>query len=165
MQDLALVRPAALTDADALAAIYRPIVEATTISFEEVAPDGAEFARRLAHTMQTHPWLVAETERGVVGYAYASRHRERSAYRFSVDVSVYVAEHARGNGIATALYTELFKRLSALGFHRAFAGIALPNEASVQLHHRFGFEPVGIYKEVGRKFGRWLDVYWCQKAI
>lgn len=152
-------------DAERIADIYRPIVEETTISFEEVAPDGAEIARRIAAGSQSYPWLVAEHDGTVLGYAYASRHRERSAYRYSVDVSVYVAQGARGRGVAGALYQALFARLRDLEFHRAFAGIALPNEASLKLHERFGFAPVGIYKEVGRKFGRWLDVYWCQRSL
>jgi len=101
----------------------------------------------------------------VKGYAYACRHRERAAYRYSVDVSVYVAQDARNAGIASALYETLFAQLAQRGFHRAFAGIALPNQASIALHRRFGFEPVGIYKEVGRKFDRWLDVSWWQKAL
>lgn len=159
------IRPAALTDAHDFAAIYRPIVESTTISFEEEAPDAPEFSRRISAVTTLYPWLVAQDARDVFGFAYASRHRERSAYRYSVDVSVYVAQDARGHGIATALYEALFACLHELGFHRAFAGVALPNDASVRLHERFGFEPVGIYKEVGFKFGRWIDVYWCQKAL
>ena len=160
-----LIRPAAAGDAQACAAIYRPIVETTTISFEESAPDAAEFERRIAEITRAYPWLVAQTPAGVAGYAYASRHRERSAYRYSVDVCVYVAERARRQGIAASLYGALFASLSERGFHRAFAGIALPNEASLRVHERFGFEPVGVYKEAGWKFGKWLDVYWCQKAL
>lgn len=159
------VRPAVSTDAAAIASIYRPIVESTAISFEEVAPGVDEIARRIGETTRAYPWLVAEREGQIAGYAYASRHRQRAAYRFSVDVSVYVAEDARKCGIATALYAALFKRLTESGFHRAFAGIALPNDASIALHQRFGFEPVGVYKEVGWKFGRWLDVAWFQKAL
>lgn len=159
------IRPVRSADAQEIAAIYRPIVEETTISFEELAPDAAEIARRIASISASHPWLVAQDDGGIAGYAYASRHRERSAYRYSVDVSVYVAQEARGRGVASALYKALFTRLRELEFHRAFAGIALPNEPSVTLHQRFGFTPVGIYSEVGLKFGRWLDVYWCQRSV
>ncbi len=159
------VRQAAVTDAQAIAEIYRPVVESTTISFEVTAPNDAEIARRIVETMRAYPWLVAEHGPNVVGYAYASRHRERPCYRFSVDVSVYVAPGARRRGLARLLYTQLFARLSREGFHRAFAGITLPNDASVALHRGLGFEPVGVYKEVGRKFEQWLDVSWWQRAL
>jgi phosphinothricin acetyltransferase len=158
------VRPAAVCDASAIAAIYRPIVEATTISFEESAPDDTEMARRIEGT-GAYPWLVAQCRSDVIGYAYASRHRERSCYRYSVDVSVYVSQDARRCGVGRSLYAQLFERLSNGGFHRAFAGVTLPNDASIALHRAFGFEPVGVYKEVGRKFGRWLDVSWWQKGL
>jgi L-amino acid N-acyltransferase YncA len=159
------IRAAHLSDAGSIAAIYRPLVECTAISFEEAAPDGPEMARRLAEITRHYPWLVAQQDGALLGYAYANRHRERAGYRYSVDVSVYVAQDARGKGIGSALYGALFKELRTQDFHRAFAGIALPNDASVALHHRFGFEPVGVYKEVGFKFGKWLDVYWCQRSI
>lgn len=159
------IRGAGAADARAIAEIYRPIVESTAISFEEIAPDEPEMARRISETAAAYPWLVAESDDAVVGYAYAGRHRERSAYRYSVDVSVYLAEEARGRGIGSALYTELFEQLTRRGFHRAFAGIALPNDASIALHRRFGFELVGVYNEVGRKFDRWIDVAWWQRAV
>jgi phosphinothricin acetyltransferase len=162
----AVIRPVELSDAAAIAAIYRPIVDSTIISFEEDAPGTEEMSRRIAAiTAASYPWLAAEKDGQVKGYAYACRHRERAAYRYSVDVSVYVAQDARNAGIASALYETLFAQLAQRGFHRAFAGIALPNQASIALHRRFGFEPVGIYKEVGRKFDRWLDVSWWQKAL
>lgn len=160
-----VLRPVLSSDAEGIAAIYRPIVENTTISFEEVAPDAAEFARRIAEITQRYPWLVAELDGTVAGYAYASRHRERSGYRYSADVSVYLAPNARGRGMGTALYERLLGSLAQLGLHRAFAGITLPNDASVNLHRRCGFELVGIYKEVGRKFERWLDVSWWQRPL
>jgi phosphinothricin acetyltransferase len=160
--EIRTVRP---DDAYGIAEIYRPIVETTTISFEEVAPGEREIAQRIAHVTQAYPWLVAECDGRLAGYAYASRHRDRAAYRYSVDVSVYVAAGARRSGIASKLYAGLFADLTRLGFHRAFAGVALPNDASIALHERFGFEPVGVYKEVGWKFGRWLDVAWWQKAL
>lgn len=159
------IRTATVDDAAAVAEIYRPIVESTTISFEETAPGADEIARRIHETTRAYPWLIAQSSAGVAGYAYGSRHRERAGYRYSVDVSVYVAQTARRCGVGTALYAALFVRLRELGLHRAFAGITLPNEASVTLHRRCGFEPVGIYKEVGRKFDRWLDVSWWQKAL
>jgi L-amino acid N-acyltransferase YncA len=161
----AVIRPVEPSDAGEIATIYRPIVECSTISFEEHAPDEREMARRIAHVTQTYPWLVAVQGERLAGYAYASRHRERECYRYSVDVSVYVAPHARKAGIARALYETLFIRLAQLGFHRAFAGIALPNDASLALHRACGFEPVGVYKEVGWKFGSWVDVAWFGRAL
>jgi phosphinothricin acetyltransferase len=159
------LRPAAVSDASSIAAIYRPIVEETTISFEETAPDEAEMARRIGDTPRAYPWLVAERGSSIVGYAYASRHRERPCYRYSVDVSVYVAHDARGHGVGRTLYERLFELLSAGGFHRAFAGVTLPNDASIALHLACGFEAVGVYREVGRKFGKWLDVAWWQRSL
>lgn len=161
----AVIRPVEPSDAAEIAAIYRPIVEDSTISFEERAPDEREMARRIAQVTQAYPWLVAEQDGRLAGYAYASRHRERACYRYSVDVSVYVAHDARKAGIARALYETLFTQLAQLGFHRAFAGIALPNDASLALHRACGFEPVGVYKEVGWKFGRWVDVAWFARAL
>lgn len=121
--------------------------------------------RRIVATTAAYPWLVACDGDRVLGYAYAGRHRERAGYRYSVDVSVYVAEEARGRNIGTMLYTRLFDILGALRFHCALAGIALPNDASVALHRRFGFRDVGVYHEVGYKFGRWLDVLWSQRSL
>lgn len=159
------IRECRLDDAEAIAQIYRPLVETTTISLEEVAPDAAEMAQRIACVSASYPWLVGERDGTMLGYAYAGRHRERACYRYSVDVSVYVASNTRRNGVGSGLYAALLTRLRSMGFHRAFAGIALPNPASVALHHKFGFERVGVYREVGFKFGSWIDVYWCELAL
>ncbi|MFY9708760.1 MAG: N-acetyltransferase family protein [Candidatus Cybelea sp.] len=138
-----LIRDASPDDAATVAAIYRPIVERTTISFELDAPDEAEMRSRIVEITRRYPWLVAVD-----------------------DVSAYVDEAARQHSIGRTLYTELFARLAQAGtFHRAFAGIALSNDASIAFHQRFGFEPVGIYREVGYKFGRWIDVSWWQRGI
>jgi L-amino acid N-acyltransferase YncA len=162
-----LIRDASACDAAAVAVIYRPIVERTTISFELDAPSEAEMRSRMVEITRHYPWLVAIDDRKrITGYAYASPHRKRAAYASSVDVSAYVDEAARRHGIGRALYTELFARLVQTGmFHQAFAGIALPNDASIAFHQRLGFEPVGIYREVGYKFGRWIDVSWWQREI
>jgi phosphinothricin acetyltransferase len=159
------VRHAVVSDARAHADIYRPIVERTVISFDEVAPSADDFAARITEVSVSYPWLVAECDRAVCGYAYGHRYRERAAYRYSVEVSVYVAQEALGSGVGTALYSALLEDLQRRGFHRAFAGITLPNDASIALHRRFGFEPVGIFKEAGRKFNRWLDVSWWQRSL
>jgi len=161
-----LIRPVTPDDAPALAEIYRPIVASTIISFEVEPPSAAEMRLRVVEISARYPWLVAVERAQVVGYSYASSHRERAAYATSVDVSVYVAEAARRNGIGQALYAALFTALGrAATFHRAFAGIALPNEPSIALHRKLDFELVGVYREVGKKFGRWIDVSWWQRAI
>ncbi len=157
-----VVRP---DDAEAIAAIYAPIVERTAISFEEVAPSIDDTRARIEEIGETWPWLVFDDGGGVLAYAYASGHRTRAAYRWSVDVSAYVREDARGRGLARALYEVLFGILAAQGFHRAYAGIGLPNEASIALHRSVGFEPVGVYREVGYKFGAWRDVSWWERAL
>ncbi|MEL7320037.1 MAG: arsinothricin resistance N-acetyltransferase ArsN1 family B [Pseudomonadota bacterium] len=159
------IRPARVEDSEAIQGIYAPIVETTTISFEEVAPSVEEMAERIATVSAHYPFLVATRDAQVIGYAYASQHRARAAYRASVDVAVYVSEAARGSGVGRALYAELLPLAAASGYHAAFAGIALPNPGSVALHEAVGFEPVGVYREVGRKFGRWLDVGWWQKRL
>lgn len=160
-----VIRLARPDDSDAIAAIYAPIVRDTVISFEIDPPTPEEMRQRIAATLVTHPWLVAEHDGAVAGYAYASQHRTRSAYRWSCDVTAYMAEAARRKGIGVRLYTELFSILSAQGFHAAFAGISLPNAASVALHEKAGFEHVGIYKHVGYKHGAWHDVGWWQRQL
>jgi L-amino acid N-acyltransferase YncA len=152
-------------DAAACAAIYAPHVEGGAVSFEEVAPDAAAMAVRIETTRTTHPWLVAVDREEVRGFAYACRHRERAAYRWAADVSVYVAEGARGVGVGRALYAELLERLRAAGLRTACAGITLPNPASVALHEAFGFEPVGVYRRIGWKDGAWRDVGWWQLQL
>ena len=159
------VRGAVLEDAAAIAAIYQPIVEQTIISLEEVAPDTDEIRRRIETTTASYPWIVACDGDDILGYAYAGRHRERAGYRYSVDVSVYVEEYARRTGVGTTLYSRLFAMLEARNLHRAFAGITLPNPASIALHRRFGFSDVGVYREAGYKFGKWFDVMWLQRAL
>lgn len=160
-----LIRAAAAADAAAVRAIYAPIVETTAISFEEVPPTVEEMASRIETTQRTYPYLVAENGGRIVGFAYADQHRSRAAYRRSVDVTVYVAEQARGGGVGRALYGALLPMLAERGFHAAFAGIALPNPGSVALHEAMGFERVGIYREVGFKLGRWHDVGWWQRLL
>jgi L-amino acid N-acyltransferase YncA len=157
-------RVATEDDAAEIAAIYAPIVERTSISFEVDPPGAAEIARRIAATQLQFPWLVADAG-GILGYAYAGRHRERAAYRWSVDVSVYVAECARRGGVGRRLYEALFAILTAQGYYTAFAGITLPNDASAGLHRALGFEPVGVYRSVGYKFGSWHDTAWMQRPL
>lgn len=157
-----MIRAAAPADARAIAGVYAPYVLDTAITFEEVAPEPPEVAARMAAGL---PWLVADDDGGVVAYAYASPHRPRSSYRWSVDVSVYVAPGAQGRGLGTALYDELLPLVAALGYVSAYAGITLPNEASVRLHERHGFQPVGVYRSVGFKLGEWHDVGWWGRRL
>jgi len=159
------IRLARDADAEAIAAIYRPIVETTTISFETDAPDAAEIRRRVADTLPGYPWLVCDIDGEVAGYAYATKHRVRAAYRWSVDTSVYIDESRRRLGVGRGLYQSLFAILAAQGFVNAFAGIALPNPGSVGLHEAVGFAPLGVYRRVGFKFGEWRDVGWWQLAL
>ncbi|MFZ5438908.1 MAG: arsinothricin resistance N-acetyltransferase ArsN1 family B [Myxococcota bacterium] len=164
MSDL-VVRDATLDDAAAIQRIYAPYVRDTTISFELEPPTLEQMAARIEKALRGWAWLVAEVQGAVVGYAYASQHRERAAYAPSVDVAVYLEPGAHRRGLGRALYGELFARLKAQGRHMAFAGIAQPNEASVRLHQALGFTLVGTYREVGFKFGRYLDVSWWQRPV
>lgn len=152
-------------DGAALAAIYAPHVESSWVSFETEAPDAAEMARRITEYGQSHAWLIAERGDAILGYAYASPHRTRAAYATSADVAIYIADHAQGQGVGRALYTTLFDRLRAQSIHAVFAGIALPNPASIALHEAMGMVPVGIYREVGWKLGGWRDVGWWQRLL
>lgn len=159
------LRGATPDDGAACAALYAPIVERTVISMEIQPPDAAAMAERIAATLPTHPWLVAERDGAVVAYAYAAPHRSRAGYRWSADVSAYVAEPERGRGLGRALYRRLIATLTLQGFANAYAGIALPNPASVGLHEGLGFRPVGVYRNVGFKLGRWIDVGWWGLAL
>ncbi len=156
------LRLATAADAEGILAIYAPIVSDTTISFEVEPPTLEQMRDRILSTLERYPWLVWESQAEIAGYAYASRHRERPAYQWSADVSVYVAQQARRKGIGRRLYTPLLGILEDLGYYSALAGIALPNPASVRLHEAMGFRPVGIYRNIGYKLGAWHDVGWWQ---
>lgn len=160
---LPLLRAATADDAEAIAAVYAPYVRDTSISFELAAPGGDEVVRRML-TEPRLPWLVATREGLVTGYAYASRHRARAAYRWSVEVSVYLTPHEQGRGTARRLYEGLFAELAALGYVSAYAGITQPNPASTRLHAGLGFTPVGVFRDVGFKDG-WHDVAWWQRSL
>jgi L-amino acid N-acyltransferase YncA len=148
-------------DARDVAAIYRPSVEDGLASFEEVAPDADEMASRIQRTLARTPWLVASEDEGaIVGYAYAGPHHERPGYRWAVNISVYVAESARGQGVGRRLYDELLRIVRRQGFVNVYAGITLPNAASVALHEAIGMRRIGVYERVGFKLGAWHDVAW-----
>ena len=164
MRTAAGIRPADVGDAAGIAAVYRPWVTDSVASFETEPPDAAEVARRMLSAPRL-PWFVACREGAVVGYAYAGQHRTRAAYRWSVDCSVYLTADERGAGTGRALYQRLFPELRELGHVTAFAGIALPNDASVGLHSSLGFTLVGVYRAAGFKAGRWHDVGWFQRPL
>jgi len=148
-------------DSGRIAEIYRPAVEGNFISFEEVPPHAAKMARRMQAVLARLPWLVAESDDGrVVGYAYASPHRERAAYRWSVDISVYVDAGWHRRGVGRALYGELLDILRRQGYVNVYAGVGLPNPASVALHESIGMRRIGVYERVGYKLGQWRDVAW-----
>lgn len=159
------IRLARGDDAPAITAIYAPYVSETPISFETAPPSVDEMAGRLAKTLTRFPWLVAETEGDMAGYAYASAHRERAAYQWAADVSIYLREDQQRRGVGRALYTALFAILRAQGYVNVYAGIALPNPASVALHEAMGMTPVGVYHHVGYKSGAWHDVGWWQGPL
>lgn len=159
------IRMAEPADARAVREIYGPIVAGTAISFETEIPTEEELRGRIAAVLGLAPWLVCAEGGEIAGYAYASRHRERAAYRWCVDVSVYVRDGLRRGGVGRALYRSLFALLRLQGFRAAHAGITLPNEASVRLHEALGFRRVGVYERVGWKLGRWHDVGWWQLEL
>ncbi|MEX1143376.1 MAG: arsinothricin resistance N-acetyltransferase ArsN1 family B [Anaerolineales bacterium] len=160
MRGAELLRIARMDDAEQLLEIYRPVVLETAISFEVESPSVAEMQERIAHTLERLPWLIIEDEGRVVAYAYATPHRERLAYQWSADVSVYVHPKARRRGLARRLYTSLLDILRFLGYYNAYAGIALPNEGSLRLHETMGFTQIAVYHKVGYKQGLWRDVSW-----
>ena len=159
------IRTATEADAPALLAIYRPYVEMTAASFETVPPTVDEFAARIAKAVAGWQWLVAEGDGKIVGYAYGGLHRERSAYRWSTEVSAYVHPDDHRRGIGRALYTRLLDDLARKGYCSAFAAITVPNDGSIALHRSVGFEPIGVFGSVGRKFGKWHDVAWFQRFL
>ena len=156
------IRSGGVHDADAIADIYNHYVKRTIISFEEDPVTASEIARRMEEVQSTSlPWLIAEERGKVSGYAYATRWKNRIAYRYSVEITVYVAPSRGRCGLGSTLYGHLLPILRAQGLHAIIGGIALPNDASVALHEKFGFKRIAHFQEVGFKFNRWIDVgYW-----
>ncbi|GFE84082.1 hypothetical protein GCM10011487_60820 [Steroidobacter agaridevorans] len=157
-----LIRPATLDDAGQIAEIYNHYVLTSTITFEEEPVSAPEMAQRIADIQATSlPWFVATRDHRVTGFAYAHKWKVRAAYRHSTEVTVYVRSGLDNSGTGSRLYAQLFAALKAVGAHAVIGGVALPNEASLRLHQKFGFEKVAHFKEVGFKFNRWVDVtYW-----
>ncbi len=161
-----VLRDARTQDAAALVAIYNHYVQHTIVTFEEAIVSADEFARRMASVASARlPYLVAECDGVIVGYAYASRWKERSGYRFSVESTVYLAPDHGGRGFGTALYEALFTRLAQWGAHAVMGGISLPNAASVALHEKVGMQQVAHFSAVGYKFGEWIDVGYWQRVL
>lgn len=156
------VRTAAPSDAAAVAAIYNHYIAQTVVTFEEAPVSADEMARRISEVLSSSlPWLVAVTGTQVLGYAYATPWRPRSGYRYSAEITVYLDPEQSGRGIGSRLYGDLFPLLQTRGIHAVIGGIALPNDASVALHEKFGLRKVAHFEQVGFKFDRWIDVgYW-----
>jgi L-amino acid N-acyltransferase YncA len=159
------IRQAREADAKTLLAIYGPFIERTAVSFEDAVPTVDEFAGRISKSLSRWQWLIAERDGECAGYAYGSVHRERAAYRWSVEVSAYLDPRFHRQGIGRALYLRLFDDLASLGYCNAYAGITLPNAASVGMHRNLGFEDIGVFRSVGWKFGQWHDVAWLQRKL
>ena len=161
------LRAARPDDAGEIAAIYAPHVTEGVASFELDAPDVATMAARMAAAGDVYPWLVATdvSDGAVLGYAYAGRFREREAYRWTVETTVYLADRAQRRGIGRHLYGALLATLTRQGFTQAIGAIALPNPASVALHETLGFVHAGTLAAVGYKLGQWADVGYWQRAL
>jgi L-amino acid N-acyltransferase YncA len=160
-----MIRIAEPRDAAAIAEIYRPYVEETAITFEEKAPSAGEMASRIALVGAAYPWLVREEGGTTLGYAYASKYRERAAYRWSLETSVYVREGVLGRGVGGSLYRALIPLLREIGIQNLYGVITLPNPRSLALHAKFGFEPLCNFPKVGYKSGAWRDVGWMVLAL
>ena len=152
-------------DAQACADIYAPFVIGSAVSFEAQPPSAEELGGRIARLSATHAWLVAEDDGNVVGFAYGCPHRERAAYRWATEVSIYLDGQHHRRGVGRTLYTALFELLGRQGYRVACAGIALPNDASLALHRSMRFQPIGVYRGIGWKGGAWWDVSWWQLQL
>ena len=156
-----MIRPAKLSDAGALCDIYNRYITETTITFEEAPITAKEMKSRIKNVMRNYPWLVYEEDGKIAGYTYASKWKERSAYRYSVETGIYIDSGYIGRGIGTKLKGKLLKELKKKSIHSVICGIALPNPASIALCEKFGFTRIAHFKEVGFKLNKWVDVgYW-----
>jgi phosphinothricin acetyltransferase len=161
----ARIRVATADDAPSILDIYAPYCTSTVVSFEIVAPTESQMRERISRVTAHYPWLIAEIDDRVAGYVYASQHRERAGYRWAVDAAVYIAQSHHRRNVGRALYSTLFSLLREQGIFQAYAGITLPNVASVGLHEAVGFENIAVFRNVGYKLGRWLDVGWWRMQL
>lgn len=160
-----IIRKATLNDSKNILDIYSYYIENTAASFEIETPCLVDFSNRISTVMNVYPYFVCTINDKTIGYAYASKHREREAYRYDVDVSVYIRNDMHGKGIGTALYNMLFEELKLKNYYNAYAGITLPNEKSIALHQKFGFTDIGVHHKTGYKFNEWRDVLWLEKIL
>lgn len=160
-----LIRPVSPEDAEALVAIYAPYVEQTAITFEYDVPTVAEFRQRIKTISQHYPYLVAEEEGNIVGYAYGNAFAKRAAYQWSVELSIYLEQTYRGKGVGHQLYHQLEQELMEQGIVNGLACIALPNDASLSFHKKRGYQQVAHFPKIGYKFHQWYDVIWLQKQL
>ncbi len=159
------IRIATTDDSESILKIYGPYIENTSYTFETEVPSIDSFKERIISCLQNWPWLVCEIDGGIAGYAYGARHRERAAYQWSLESSVYIHDDYQRRGVARALYTALINILRLQGFRNLYAGINLPNDKSVSFHEKLGFEYFATYKNVGYKLGRWKNVGWWQLQL
>jgi phosphinothricin acetyltransferase len=159
------IRIATMRDAGQLLDIYEPFIVSSAVSFETKVPSKRDFEIRISDYMRVYPWIVCEHQGKVIGYAYASRYRDRTAYQWSCECSVYLAGDFRRKGIAGKLYSALFEILRHQGFVNVYAVITTPNPASIKFHRKNGFKLFAVYKKVGCKFGRWYDVSWFIREV
>jgi len=156
-----MIRPVDLNDAAALCDIYNYYVDNTIVTFEEEKVSEEEMVKRIQKVTQQLSWFVYEKEGDIVGYSYATEWKARSAYRYSTETTVYLKNGYEGNGVGTALYRHLIEDLIKKDIHSFVGGISLPNDASVALHEKMGFQKIAHFREVGQKFNKWIDVgYW-----
>ena len=160
-----IIRIATPEDAAGILDIYAPYISNTSFTFETDIPSMEEFAARIKSYLINWPWLVAETNGKITGYAYASRHRERTAYQWSVESSVYIQDDFQMAGLGRVLYTTLFEILKRQGFNNMYAVINLPNDKSVAFHERLGFQYFATYEKVGYKLGKWKNVGWWRLSV
>lgn len=159
------IRLATTSDASEIIEIYRPFVENTTVSFEADVPDASEMASRISKYLKKHCWLVYESKGKVVGYAYSSPHRDRDAYQWTLETSVYLSPDFRRKGIAEKLYKLILEISKRQGYFSALAGIGQPNPASVRFHEKMGFERMAVYTNVGYKLGNWVTNHWFERPL
>jgi len=160
-----IIRLVKTSDSEEILKIYAPFINNTTISFETKVPTIGEFSSRIEATCKLYPYLVYQVDDKIIGYAYATKHRERDAYRYDVDVSIYVLPEYHGSGVAKKLYDCLFKILKMLGYVNVYAACTVPNNKSLKFHAKFGFLLIGTHHKTGYKFGQWHDVTWLEKSI
>jgi phosphinothricin acetyltransferase len=162
MNENLVIRDVKISDTTAIARMYNPYIHDTVITFEEIPVTAEEIGSRINNILNLgYPYIVAEQEGQVIGYAYAGQWRTRAAYKHTVETSIYLDQALTGRGLGTTLYKDLLQRLRELDVHVVLGGITLPNPVSVGLHEKLGFRKVAHFTEVGYKFGRWLDVgFW-----